>query len=225
MRQSYKLEFEANYQANLNDKNNSIKDAQALVASKASQVEETQAKNKRTKALNSKLLKQKYALFLKRVAFRAITYFMECEQRKRRVKICSRNMMYRRKLRLLFGSWRGVPHQWFKESINIEAHTYFETKRTEHLITWENQVDALKLYMAQLQEKIRVEVIAREQLAQTYENSLNKGVNQLNSETQILAQNPLIKEISLIVAQELVNRSKQDPSILRDLNLSQSLRH
>ena len=150
MRQSYKLEFEANYQANLNDKNNSIKDAQALVANKASQVEETKAKNKRTKALNSKLLKQKYALFLKRVAFRAITYFMECEQRKRRIKICSRNMMYRRKLRLLFGSWRGVTHQWFKERINIEAHTYFETKRTEHLITWENQVDALKLYMAQL---------------------------------------------------------------------------
>lgn len=62
--------------------------------------------------------------------------------------------------------------------------------------------------MAQLQEKIRVEVAAREELAKTYESSLNKGVGELNNETRVLAENPLIQEISLIVAQELLNKSR-----------------
>ena len=45
----------------------------------------------------------------------------------------------------------------------------------------------------------------------TYEQSLNKGVGQLNEETKGLADNPLVKEISLIVAQELVRKSQMDP--------------
>jgi len=58
--------------------------------------------------------------------------------------------------------------------------------------------------MAQLEDKIKSEVEARENLAQVYENSLNQGVNKLNHETQNLAENPLVREISLIVAKELL---------------------
>ena len=32
----------------------------------------------------------------------------------------------------------------------------------------------------------------------------NSGVNKLNDETQMLAENPLVREISLIVAKELL---------------------
>lgn len=81
------------------------------------------------------------------------------------------------------------------------------------MTSWDKEVEALKLYMAQLQEKIRIEVIAREELAKTYEASLNRGVVQLNEETKSLAENPLVKEISLFVAQELLSKSKQDPYI------------
>ena len=108
--------------------------------------------------------------------------------------------MYRRRLRLLFGSWRGVTHSWFKERINKEAVLYETQKRAEMLNHWDKEVDALKIYMAQLKEKISIEVAAREELAKTYEESLNKGVGQLNEETKQLAENPLVKEISLIVA-------------------------
>lgn len=79
------------------------------------------------------------------------------------------------------------------------------------LSSWDREVDALKLYMAQLEEKIRIEVKAKEELTKTYEASLNRGVVQLNEETRQLADNPLIKEVSLIVAQELLNKSKYDP--------------
>jgi len=56
--------------------------------------------------------------------------------------------MYRRRLRLLFGSWRGVTHSWFKERINKEAVLYETQKRAEMLNHWDKEVDALKIYMA-----------------------------------------------------------------------------
>ena len=56
------------------------------------------------------------------------------------------------------------------------------------------------LYMAQLEEKIKMEIEAREALSITYERSLNTGVNKFNKETQDLAENPLVREISLAVA-------------------------
>lgn len=70
-----------------------------------------------------------------------------------------------------------------------------------------SKVDALLLYMAQLEEKIKIEQDARESLTQTYESSLNQGVSRLNTETQVLAENPLVREISLIVARELMKKS------------------
>lgn len=79
---------------------------------------------------------------------------------------------------------------------------------------WTSKVDQLMLYMAQLEDKIKQEVQAREQLAIQYESSLNKGVNKLNQETNLLADNPLIHEISIIVAKQLLTKSKEDPQAL-----------
>jgi len=82
---------------------------------------------------------------------------------------------------------------------------------------WTSKVDQLMLYMAQLEDKIKSEVQAREQLTQTYEQSLNKGVNKLNTETNLLADNPLINEISIVVAKQLLSKSKEDPNALNAL--------
>jgi hypothetical protein len=96
-------------------------------------------------------------------------YHTELKKRAKRMKAYSKNYMYRRKMRNLFGSWRGVTHIWFKERVNKEAVEYEKTKKEEMLFSWDKEVDALKIYMAQLQEKIRIEVAAREELAKTYE--------------------------------------------------------
>lgn len=74
------------------------------------------------------------------------------------------------------------------------------------LTQYSDKVDSLLIYMAQLEDKIAVEVEARENLTRTYEASLNSGVNRLNQETQVLADDPLVKQISLIVAKELMQR-------------------
>jgi hypothetical protein len=165
-------------------------------------------------------MKLKYQTFIKRVYFNEILYFMQVQRREKRIKAYSKNFMYRRNMRQLFYSWRGVTHVWFKERINREAVEYERVQRDKELAAWDKEVDALKVYMAQLQEKIRIEVQAREDLARTYENSLNRGVVQLNEETRSLAENPLVREISLLVAQELLNKSKQDPAIANILSQS-----
>ena len=64
-----------------------------------------------------------------------------------------------------------------------------------------------------MEEKIRSEVISREQLAKTYERSLTLGAERLNNETETLAENPLVKEISLIVASELLKKGTMNVSI------------
>ena len=65
---------------------------------------------------------------------------------------------------------------------------------------WTSKVDQLMLYMAQLEDKIKSEVQAREELTQTYEGSLNRGMKTFTQETELLSDNPLVKEISLVVA-------------------------
>lgn len=82
---------------------------------------------------------------------------------------------------------------------------------------WTSKVDQLMLYMAQLEDKIKSEVQAREQLTVTYQSSLNKGVNKLNQETNLLADNPLVNEISIIVAKQLLSKSKEDPNAINAL--------
>jgi hypothetical protein len=48
---------------------------------------------------------------------------------------------------------------------------------------------------------------AKEDLTRTYEGSINNGVNRFNDETKQLAENPLIKEISLIIAEQIQRRT------------------
>ena len=55
---------------------------------------------------------------------------------------------------------------------------------------------------------------AREHLTIAYEQSLNKGVQKVNRETELLADNPLVNEISLVVAKQLLTKSQQDPDAL-----------
>ena len=48
----------------------------------------------------------------------------------------------------------------------------------------DKKVDALKVYVAQLQERIHVEMSAKEDLTKTYEGSINTGVLRFNDETR-----------------------------------------
>jgi len=53
------------------------------------------------------------------------------------------------------------------------------------------------LYMAHMEDKIKLEQEARQKLAEAYDKSLNFGFNVLTSQTQTLQANPLIHEVVL----------------------------
>lgn len=63
------------------------------------------------------------------------------------------------------------------------------------LVQWSSKVDALMLYMAQLEDRIKLEQEARQKLAEAYDESLNTGFDRLNFETKILSANPLLNEV------------------------------
>jgi len=126
--------------------------------------------------------------------------YVKRRREKKRVAAYSRNTIYRNSLIRFIRSWRFVSHEWGKERISSERAVYRKNLETEKLTMWKSKVDQLNLYKAQLEDKIRKERFARDQLAMTYEANLEKGVNKLGCETKILAQNPLVHEISLVVA-------------------------
>ena len=61
--------------------------------------------------------------------------------------------------------------------------------------------------MAQLQEKIQIEVSSRELLQKQYESSLENGAVQMNQETKQLQENALVQEISILIANEIVQNT------------------
>lgn len=176
MKTSYLGECDANYQANVADKNAHITELRGHIQDKENEIESRKEHYDAMKNKIFSLLKLKYQMHVKKVFFNEFVFHTQLIKREKRLNAYSKNYMYRRNMRRLFYSWRGVTHLWFKERINREAIEYERTQRDKELSQWDKEVDALKVYMAQLQEKIRIEVGAREELARTYENSLNRGV-------------------------------------------------
>ena len=85
------------------------------------------------KAVAAKHFRVKYGSYLTRVCVKAWIEFAKSELREKRLAAYSRNYMYRRKIRLLFCSWRGVSHTWFKERINKESAHFHSIQHTKYL--------------------------------------------------------------------------------------------
>ena len=123
----------------------------------------------------------------------------------------------RNRLTKFFRSWRGVSRVEGRERIKKEEIIYRKDLETQKLTMWTSKVDQLMLYMAQLEDKIKSEVQAREDLTQTYEGSLNRGMKTFTNETDLLSDNPLVKEISLVVARQLLSKRRDDPEGINNL--------
>ncbi len=127
MKSSYLSDYEANFQANKEDKNAHIKEIQAHIQDKERDITERKELYEIMKGKIYGLLKMKYEMHVKKVFFNEIVYHTELVRREKRLKAYSKNYMYRRNMRRLFYSWRGVTHVWFKERINREAVEYERT--------------------------------------------------------------------------------------------------
>ena len=92
----------------------------------------------------------------------------------------------------VFRGWSTSTHEWGIERLNNNEDSYRKDLERQKLTMWTSKVDQLMLYMAQMEDKIKSEVKARESLSVTYEQSINRGVSKLNYETEVLAENPLV---------------------------------
>ena len=77
-----------------------------------------------------------------------------------------------------------------------EKKAFRDSLEAELLVQWSTKVDALSLYVAELEDKIKQEQEARERLTIMYDQSLALGYNRLTNETANLSQNPLIHEVT-----------------------------
>mmetsp|Transcript_9080 Transcript_9080/g.15332 ORF Transcript_9080/g.15332 Transcript_9080/m.15332 type:complete len:249 (-) Transcript_9080:245-991(-) len=200
MKEDYMQEFQDNYQINLNEKQAGIDQFIETIQEKKSQVFNLEKFKDQNMSCLLRFFEMKTRLRYYRTHIKAWRIYIKRRREKKRVGAYSRNTVYIGMLRRFLRSWRNVTHQWGKERITREEAVYRKNLETEKLTMWTSKVDQLMLYMAQLEDKIKSEVQAREQLALTYEQSLNRGVHRLNNETGLLADNPLVNEISLVVA-------------------------
>ncbi len=76
-----------------------------------------------------------------------------------------RNTLYRSKMKRLFTNWRGVTHDEFTLRLDREKTTFRTELESQILVQWSTKVNALLLYVAELEDKIKQEQEAREQLA------------------------------------------------------------
>ena len=83
-------------------------------------------------------------------------------------------------MRRWFESWRAVSHEEFKERIDKEKTQFRMELESKMLTKWQTKVDSMLIYMAQLEDRIKMEQDARETLTYTYDDSLNTGFDKLN---------------------------------------------
>jgi hypothetical protein len=214
MKEGYISDYQTNYQINLNEKQANIDEFLETMEDKKNQMSLLGKQKEQDMSCLRRFFEMKKRLFYYRVSMKYWKKYLKHMKEKKRVAAYTRNSLYRRRLTQWFRGWNKVSHTWGKERIDAEESSFRKNLEFEKLTMWSSKVDQLMLYMAQLEDKIKTEVKAREDLTVTYETSLNKGVSTLNRETNLLADNPLIHEISIVVAKQLLSKSKDDPEAL-----------
>ena len=124
------------------------------------------------------------------------------------------NWSRKRRLRSCFAAIIADNHQqWKNEKLPATLSSYRVSLESRFLLKWNVTFETSMKYVEQMEERIRYEVVAREQLTKIYERSLNAGADKLNNETVNMSESPLVREISLLVAKELLKAGQNNESI------------
>ena len=98
-----------------------------------------------------------------------------------------------------------MSHDEFSVRLDAERNAFRTDLESKILVQWSTKVDALLLYVSNLEEKIRQEQELREKMALLYDQSLAVGYTRLTNETALLSQNPLLHEVTDTVPEAPVN--------------------
>ena len=93
-------------------------------------------------------------MYLKTV-WKAWKFYFSKYKSKNRVAAYLRNTLYRKKVKRLFSSWRGVTHEEFSQRLEREKNSFRAELEGRILVQWSTKVEALLLYVAELEDKIK----------------------------------------------------------------------
>lgn len=88
---------------------------------------------------------------------KAWRFYFSIYKSKERKAAYMRNTLHRKKMNRLFQNWRGVTHREFQVRMDHERSTFRTNLESEILVVWSTKVDALMLYVAELEDKIKQE--------------------------------------------------------------------
>lgn len=162
VKESYVQEYQDNYQMNLNEKQANIDQFVETIDDKKQQVFSLDKLKEQNMSCLARFLEIKHRLYMYKICLKVLKAHTKRNREKKRVAAYSRNTVYRNSLSRFFKGWATATHAWGKERINSEEAVYRRNLETERLTMWSSKVDQLMLYMAQLEDKIKTEVQARE---------------------------------------------------------------
>jgi hypothetical protein len=104
-------------------------------------------------------------------------------QKKRYDYIIRDNYFKKRKLFLIFNSWRNVANSAIKIRIKTKYSKYYNEKYTEIKKKSNTEISRLQSILEKLQIDIQTEITQRDSLSKMYDISINKGVDVFIKET------------------------------------------
>ena len=115
-------------------------------------------------------------------------------RRRKRLERRTQRESRRKTLQKCFDALRHKAHKNFVSTLDQKEHEFRAELEAKILVQHQKRVDSLLLYAAELEDKIKMEQDAREQMTKLYDESLQTGFQVFNSETQCLSQQELLAQ-------------------------------
>lgn len=195
MRITYMEDFQENFNQNSSRRDDKISEMMQSISHQENCIRDLEREKNAQKSCLHKFYAQTRAHFVYRQTLRAWKAMAKRNRNCKRIENYAKNKLHRKRMRLMFCAIRQSSHLNFKAKWDVMRAEKKRELEITHLDKWKNKVDALMLYMAQLEDKIKLEQDARQKLAEAYDRSLSNGFKTLSHETQMLQVNPLIGEV------------------------------
>ena len=89
-------------------------------------------------------------------------------------------------LRTIFDAWRIDTHSSYKQKqIELEP-TYYLERKTQVIDEWDSLIGNLRAYIDQLNNEIKIEVTAKNELVKVYEATINGSVQKFQKENDFV---------------------------------------
>lgn len=150
-------DYQINYDQNTSRKSDRLSEMNLAIESQDNYCREIDRTQEQQESCLNMFFKQKNELFRQRTVWKAWRAYFAVYKSKSRKAAYTRNTLHRGKMNRLFTSWRKVTYNDFHSRIEIEKKTFRDNLEGEILVQWSTKVDALSLYVAELEDKIRQE--------------------------------------------------------------------